>query len=1734
MVARRADELSGLGQWEEAKSAYERHLAVHSDDVDARHGLGIALLSTADLTDAIAEFGRVLDAAPAHFMARYHRAVALGALERYDEAVADFDRLITATPDIWYLWSDRGAVHSRVGRTDDALRDLAEAVRLAPQEGKARLNLGTVLARAGRYAEAHPHLAHAARAGTPGAVKARNSVRRFLFEQADRDDIRLAALGVLAAASGDEVAALAEIYPFVLADEFIELVTGVANGGIAGLRAESWRRVEDLRLLVNDAPDEHLPPSSPTGDPDSYRRLRTKLIELDEKGDHATAYALAPRVVGLAAEQYGIASAEHARQLGNHAVLAMRVGSPDADRLFMAARDALADVDRAALVPLLVSRAAVAPSNARAFAALEEALAVVRDPAAAVEPPDVLRVYRGFGTALMDAHRFTEAEDLLREAVAVTKASGDPLATLCSVLGESIFRQDRAAEAVEWCERALEIRREAHGESHDLVAAAMRDLGLVHRQAGDVGAAESWLRRAIEVWQRLPGRDGEVASAEADLGLLYADAGIAAKARAAAIRARETAGRMRDPQDEVLVRLGEVYQRLGDEEPAREVLERLVELRRTRAPSSAALADAINSLANTHYWAGRHDEALPLYQEALEILRAVDPDDAEAAFALRHNIANVLHREGQVAEAFAAHDAAFAEYRRQRPGDDRKLLHALVAVADLHLRAGHEERAAELLADVQPYLGAHPEVQADAAERFADAEGREWARDLVERAQAALREQRPDEAEHLFGHALRLARADDDVAAMKFGLARARVLRGTSAGVVELLSDSLALRPDDATRVELAGALIRASEHDEARELLVTVVDQGDQQYRGRALSGLGLVAQQTGAIENAQQLFRQALTIADEENAAENRVLARQLLTLALVRTHDLLEAYDVAAAAVHLARSSFGPEHRLTAVAELAFARVLAADGRHTDAETVIRHAYSTLIRTCRPEHPEVVMAMNDLATSLVDQGEPHRAEPWYRRALAANAELNDVTIATIARNLAAAYGNLGDLATARKLLADALHRIHADHPSYGETLAILGQVELGADDHAAAAGHFVEASRLLDATLGPEHESSFTVKGHLAELYLRIGARDTALSFAAFAERVARARYGPHNAALAPHIANLARCRAFTGDPAEAERLYRQALDLVPSSRRYLSALTELQIATGARDDALATIQRLIAQEEEELPRILSRATESHRAARFAELERVVDAYLTLVVAGDDPEPAMVRHAWELTVRYRGLDAEFLALRKDTPDSAELRHDLAQVRADIGRAVLSNTVDALPHLRERRDELERILAARVPGHLLADRIGKVDIDAVIAALPVGTALIDVVRTQLIDFDNVALGRPLASGSHELDRTWLRPPARYLAFVITSVIHVIDLGDADSIDEQVEHFRASLYRRSPDAAAAEALRTMLLAPVLRNLSAERLLVVTNGPLTGLPWQVLPTGPDHLLVDNHTVSYLSSPREVLRWRPQEATTPSIVLGDPDFDLDITTRRHGMRRLPATEIECTEVAGLLGVEPLLHREAVKSAVLAARSPHVLHLATHGLFLPSAKPPEKDDVYSQVHLLDVPGEGRFVLQAERRRPDRPNVDPLLSSGLALAGFNAWLGEHPTPPGTDTGVLTAEEVCTLDLRGTRLVVLSACETGLGNHRPGEGTVGLRWAFAVAGARAIATTLWKVPDVATRELMVLFYERLLADEPIPDALRSAQQRMRARGHDITVWGAFVAHGEPAGILHRLPTHK
>jgi CHAT domain-containing protein len=202
-------------------------------------------------------------------------------------------------------------------------------------------------------------------------------------------------------------------------------------------------------------------------------------------------------------------------------------------------------------------------------------------------------------------------------------------------------------------------------------------------------------------------------------------------------------------------------------------------------------------------------------------------------------------------------------------------------------------------------------------------------------------------------------------------------------------------------------------------------------------------------------------------------------------------------------------------------------------------------------------------------------------------------------------------------------------------------------------------------------------------------------------------------------------------------------------------------------------------------------------------------------------------------------------------------------------------------------------------------------------------------------------------------------------------------------------------------------------------------------------------------------------------------------------DIQALFELHNLKSLSLTQQKATE-------------EQFKSQ--SGQSPSVIHLATHGFFLPDPERKIKEGFST---------EGQNALQFSR--------DPMLRSGIVLAGVNrVWSGRSPIE-GCEDGILTAYEISQLDLRNTNLVVLSACETALGDIKGTEGVFGLQRAFKLAGVKNMILSLWKVTDAETAELMKGFYTYYLQGKTAREALGKAQQDMRKK-YKPYYWAAFV----------------
>jgi CHAT domain-containing protein len=221
---------------------------------------------------------------------------------------------------------------------------------------------------------------------------------------------------------------------------------------------------------------------------------------------------------------------------------------------------------------------------------------------------------------------------------------------------------------------------------------------------------------------------------------------------------------------------------------------------------------------------------------------------------------------------------------------------------------------------------------------------------------------------------------------------------------------------------------------------------------------------------------------------------------------------------------------------------------------------------------------------------------------------------------------------------------------------------------------------------------------------------------------------------------------------------------------------------------------------------------------------------------------------------------------------------------------------------------------------------------------------------------------------------------------------------------------------------------------------------------------------------------------------------------------------YDFSELPETKVEIANIENLLKnykvkTKVLLGNSALEDSLKILRNPKILHIATHGFFLPETVL----NNYTENNGFDILGTDIKVSQE----------NPLLRSGLLFTGASGVLSNSTNDNSTDDGILTAFEAQNLILDRTELVVLSACETGSGELRNGEGVYGLQRAFKVAGARYLIMSLWKVDDKATQLMMSNFYQNWLNSKDIHESFRNAQNFIRKKYSSPYFWGAFVLVG-------------
>ncbi len=372
----------------------------------------------------------------------------------------------------------------------------------------------------------------------------------------------------------------------------------------------------------------------------------------------------------------------------------------------------------------------------------------------------------------------------------------------------------------------------------------------------------------------------------------------------------------------------------------------------------------------------------------------------------------------------------------------------------------------------------------------------------------------------------------------------------------------------------------------------------------------------------------------------------------------------------------------------------------------------------------------------------------------------------------------------------------------------------------------------------------------------------------------------------------------------------------------------------------------------------------------------------------------------------------------------------------------------------------------------------------------------------------------------------------ARYLALVLTpdGSIRSVDLGAAATIDQLIAQALVVSEKAGQDPEPLwNQVRQQIFSPLMPFLTNRKQWFLSpDGELNRVPFAALlaPEKSGSLLAQAVKLRLLTTGRDLL---PQSQTKQAkgdqiLVIANPDFG----SRGTPWKPLPATAREGRQIASQLRGTLLEGAQATVNALQQARRLKVLHVASHGFFSNPQTSPQSTAITQRSGSMSAAFSG----------PPAATGDPLLNSGIVLAGANNHSpstqnssAQDPAVASQDDGYLTAKEVARMQLEGTELVVLSACETASGTFQSGEGVYGLQRALTVAGAYSTLLSLWKVDDDATAFFMERYYSLLKEGKGRMEALLSVQNEFRTNPkipawEDFHYWAAFQLVGETGPI--------
>lgn len=922
-------------------------------------------------------------------------------------------------------------------------------------------------------------------------------------------------------------------------------------------------------------------------------------------------------------------------------------------------------------------------------------------------------------------------------------------------------------------------------------------------------------------------------------------------------------------------------------------------------------------------------------------------------------------------------------------------------------------------------------------------------------------------------------------------------------------------------------------------------------------LNAKASMLQNQGKYEEAEQAYKQSLIIRAKvvgENTNEFATVLNNLATLYQTRGW-YGQAREYLERSLIIKAKLFGDRHSEYAGAIENLALLYMNLGNQEKALNYLEQALDIYRKSFGEGHPKYGNALLNLARLELAKGNYAKAEPLLQQALKILRQQegeSSLNFAIAINSLAVMYQTMGNFNAAEPLYKQSIGiyenlygKMHPEYSTSLENLAALYE-QMGSPQKAMPL--MKEALKIDMKVLGPDHPSTATTIQNLASLFQMYGKQEEALGLYEQALEITRLTYGREHPSFANTLFNLAVLRQRLGQLAEAEQLFLQALEIRekvlgrqhPDYAFSQYGLAVLYQITEREQKAKPLFEELIKHYLNQVEKVFPSLSEKEKSAFYAKIFPVISAFQDFAIEyapkDKDQNNHVLQQLYDVQLATKALllnasnkvknnimssgDAGLIALYEDWIAQKE---ELAKLYAFSTRELEQQGVN-IGNLESKANETEKLLSSRSQVFSAEYESTKVDWKAVRGALKAGEMAIEIIRIR----------KNLANDSIVYAVLMLRHDAERPQLVVLQ--NGKDLDDRsfryykNAIRYQIKDERSFGYYWKDIAPHLEGIKKIYL-------SADGIYNKVSLPTLWNPES------GQYLIDKYDFYLLSNTRELLddTHRDKHLTSKDVVLlGFPDYnslfekgnqledlfgalvtenkgkDLAINdeTFRGGISYLPGTKVEIEVLSRLFSgkgwnIQSFLYQKAKEEKIKELKGPRVLHIATHGYFLNDLENTEHGKAFG-IHMNNA------------------NNNPLLRSGLLLAGSGSTMSRLEEGSFTvaledalEDGVLTAYEAMNLQLDNTELVVLSACETGLGEVKNGEGVYGLQRAFQVAGAENIMMSLWKVNDATTQELMTLFYESWLGGKEKLEAFREARQQLKEKYAHPYFWGAFVMIG-------------